>query len=274
MKVFVHKVRNMEVMHIITDVTGNSKGVYAMGTYELRSYLTFPCDAGQGKISCFNLDSCKERYRIEAHRAEIAEISFNAQATRLGTTSVKGTVIRVFDASDGTKLHELRRGLRSALIHCLAFSPNGEFLGCSTENETIHVFRIPTDPQRSKLAEEKGWLSSVGDLATSATGLISTEMERYMQEERSFVTLQNPYHGVKTCLNITNTEKESQFHLQVCAMNGFMNGFLIESKESKWMSELQKAYFLTEVVTKETPSAAVVQKEKQKSRQRSRSKCG
>ena len=53
------------------------------------------------------------------------------------------TIIRVFDTRDGSKLYELRRGLkRTVSIFSLSFSPCGTFLACSSNTETVHVFRL------------------------------------------------------------------------------------------------------------------------------------
>ena len=50
---------------------------------------------------------------------------------------------RVFSCHDGAKLYELRRGLkRTASIFSLSFSPCGAFLACSSNTETVHVFRL------------------------------------------------------------------------------------------------------------------------------------
>ena len=50
---------------------------------------------------------------------------------------------RVFSCHDGAKLYELRRGLkRTASIFSLSFSPCGAFLACSSNTETVHVFRF------------------------------------------------------------------------------------------------------------------------------------
>ena len=66
----------------------------------------------------------------------------------MATASEKGTVIRVFDANDGTKLHELRRGLkRTANINSLSFSIDSDYLICSSDTETVHIFKIGDDNQ-------------------------------------------------------------------------------------------------------------------------------
>ena len=44
---------------------------------------------------------------------------------------------------DGAKLYELRRGIkRTASIFSLSFSPCGTFLACSSNTETVHVFKL------------------------------------------------------------------------------------------------------------------------------------
>ena len=46
------------------------------------------------------------------------------------------------------RLYELRRGLkRTADIYSLSFSPCGHFLACSSNTETVHVFRLEDKPK-------------------------------------------------------------------------------------------------------------------------------
>ena len=66
----------------------------------------------------------------------------------MATATEKGTVIRVFNANDGTRLHELRRGLkRTASISSLSFSIDSVYLICSSNTETVHIFKIGDDNQ-------------------------------------------------------------------------------------------------------------------------------
>jgi autophagy-related protein 18 len=47
-----------------------------------------------------------------------------------------------------SRLYELRRGLkRTADIYSLSFSPCGHFLACSSNTETVHVFRLEDKPK-------------------------------------------------------------------------------------------------------------------------------
>ena len=86
---------------------------------------------------------------IAAHTSRVAALAFTMDGTRLATASEKGTVIRVFNVTSGAKVYELRRGLkRTVNIYSLSFSPCGMFLACSSNTETVHIFkleRLPTD---------------------------------------------------------------------------------------------------------------------------------
>nr|CAD1841833.1 unnamed protein product [Ananas comosus var. bracteatus] len=60
----------------------------------------------------------------------------------LATASTKGTLIRIFNAMDGTRLQEVRRGLDAADIYSIVLSPNVQWLAVSSDRGTIHVFNL------------------------------------------------------------------------------------------------------------------------------------
>lgn len=80
---------------------------------------------------------------IAAHDSPLAALAFSHDGTRIATASEKGTVIRVFNVSDGTKIYEFRRGMKRCVsISSMAFSMDGVFLCCASNTETVHVFRL------------------------------------------------------------------------------------------------------------------------------------
>jgi autophagy-related protein 18 len=80
---------------------------------------------------------------IPAHDSPLAALGFSSTGTKVATASEKGTVIRVFLVDDGSKLYEFRRGVKRCVsISSLAFSMDSNFLCCSSNTETVHVFKL------------------------------------------------------------------------------------------------------------------------------------
>lgn len=57
----------------------------------------------------------------------------------------EGTIIRIFNTSDGSKLQELRRGMEYAQIYSLSFDMPSKWLACSSDTGTIHIFNLKQD---------------------------------------------------------------------------------------------------------------------------------
>ncbi|KAK3937608.1 SVP1-like protein 2 [Diplogelasinospora grovesii] len=87
---------------------------------------------------------------IPAHSSALRVIHLSSDGELLATASETGTLIRVFATSNCAKLIELRRGIDSATIFCLAFSPSATMLACTSDKSTLHIFDVPhpTKPSR------------------------------------------------------------------------------------------------------------------------------
>jgi len=79
---------------------------------------------------------------ISAHQGEVACLALNSQGTLVATASDKGTLIRVWDTAKRSLLVELRRGSDPATLYCINFSPDSEYLCCSSDKGTIHIFAL------------------------------------------------------------------------------------------------------------------------------------
>ncbi|KAK9739816.1 WD domain, G-beta repeat [Popillia japonica] len=101
---------------------------------------------------------------IPAHRNEIGCIALNQQGTRIATASNKGTLIRVWDSVTKARLVELRRGSDPATVYCINFSRDSDFLCCSSDKGTVHIFAIKnTNLNRRMTLSNLGILGNYGE---------------------------------------------------------------------------------------------------------------
>jgi len=79
---------------------------------------------------------------INAHQNAIWCVAVNHKGTMIATASTKGTLIRIWDAAKRLMLAELRRGTDQALLYCINFSPRDEWICCSSDKGTVHIFAL------------------------------------------------------------------------------------------------------------------------------------
>lgn len=82
---------------------------------------------------------------MEAHDGELRGLALTADGSKLATASTKGTVIRVWDVSNGHCLQEFRRGVERATITCLCWSWDFVWLSCASDKGTCHIFKVGDD---------------------------------------------------------------------------------------------------------------------------------
>lgn len=69
-------------------------------------------------------------------------MSINKDASLIATASDKGTMVRLFDFNTLQMLKELRRGIDRADIFSISFSINSDWLACSSDKGTVHIFSL------------------------------------------------------------------------------------------------------------------------------------
>lgn len=87
---------------------------------------------------------------LEAHDGELRGLCLTANGNKLATASVKGTIIRVWDISSKSCIHEFRRGVERATITCLAFSWDDQWLSSCSDKGTVHIFHCKEDNEDKK----------------------------------------------------------------------------------------------------------------------------
>lgn len=83
----------------------------------------------------------------------------NYAGTLLATMSEKGTLVRIWSTENAQPLQELRRGKSDAVIYSLCFDMKSQWLACSSDRETIHIFSVNVkldQPNGIKLSDEEG----------------------------------------------------------------------------------------------------------------------
>merc|ERR1712130_826326 len=153
---YIHNIRDMKVLHTIRDTPPNPRGLCALSINSDNCFLAYPGSTTTGEVQLFDAFNLQAKMMIPAHDSSLAAVAFNPSGSKLATASERGTVIRVFNVSNGTRLLEFRRGVkRCAHVYSLAFSQDSEFLALSSNTETIHIFKL--DQVTDTLAQSRAW---------------------------------------------------------------------------------------------------------------------
>ncbi|CAL0319603.1 unnamed protein product [Lupinus luteus] len=138
-KIYVHNFKDLKLLHQI-ETLANPRGLCCLSHHPNTFALACPgLQKGQVRVEHFGLDVTKF---INAHDSEIACFTLTMDGLLLATASVKGTLIRIFNTMDGSRLQEVRRGIHSAEINSIALSPKVQWLAASSDKGTVHIFSL------------------------------------------------------------------------------------------------------------------------------------
>ena len=137
-------------------------GVCSLSPNADSSLLAYPSDNKEGILQIFNCITLGPVCAIQAHRTTITKVAFNIDGTLLATASDKGTILRVFDAPTGQKLHQFRRGTYPALIYYLSFNLQSTMLCVTSDSDTVHIFKVsPSSAATSVAGQGAGLMSAL-----------------------------------------------------------------------------------------------------------------
>jgi len=195
-KILVYNFANLKLLHTIITIP-NKKGLVAVCSDPSNFVLACPSHSrGCIRVELFYL---RKSTMISAHESELAQITLNSDGTRLATASDRGTLIRIFDTISGLQLQELRRGSDNALVNSIAFSRNSNFLACTSDRGTAHVWVIYPSSKNPSLAEsdQDGSLPENTNKTRGLSflrNLLPKSSSQYISSEWSFAQ----YHGIES----------------------------------------------------------------------------
>jgi len=237
---FVHGIRDMRVLHTIKETPPNQAGLCALSPSddEGRCLLAYPGSSVIGEVHIFDAVNMSSRCSISAHASQLAAMAFSPSGSRLATASEKGTVIRIFSAVDGTRLCELRRGIkRTADIHSMSFSPCGAFLACSSNTETVHVFRTDESadgghtPSPSQAATSPSSSESwMGYLVSASAPYLPTPVGDTLMQGRAFATVRHGRPGTRNAVALVK-HKRHGVRLLIASPDGFLYSYTLDKEE-------------------------------------------
>ena len=146
-KIYVININTLETIDIVETFI-NPHGIFSISYHIIDFYIAFPHSKCKGKVQLENYIVSKEIRKedkqklIQAHESNIAYITMNNEGTILATASDKGTLIRLFNVLKLEMITELRRGAKNVKINCLAFDLNTQYIGCTSDVGTVHIFDI------------------------------------------------------------------------------------------------------------------------------------
>ncbi|KAM7354941.1 autophagy-related 18a isoform 3-T3 [Cochliomyia hominivorax] len=231
---YIHNIQDMKVVHTIRDTPCNSTGLCALSSSSDHCYLAYPGSVTSGEVQIFDAINLHAKTMIPAHDNPLAALAFSPSGTEIATASERGTVIRVFSSLDGTKLFELRRGLKRCVsIASLSFSTCAEYLVSSSNTETVHIFRLDrtaTESHDTKQTSED-WMgySFFRFLSKTVSSYLPTQVTDVFSQGRAFASVTLPEAGVRRMCAITKIQK--QLRLLIASQDGYLYVYSIPSVE-------------------------------------------
>ncbi len=250
-----------------TTTAGVARADVALGinpSQQRNNGLVLACPStlrGQVRVELYGL---RRTTFVNAHESALGALTLSVDGSLLATASERGTVIRLFDTrgiaigggcvgsnlnsekrtltntpnnvSFSIPLREFRRGVERAIISCLIFSLDSQWLGCASDHGTVHIFQVQ-DPADGKdgtsTATTAGTKSSS---ASSMTGKAMRMLPRLVTAPKQFLV-----DGVQSYAQVRGVPHpqacafvpDREHTIAVAGMDDFGNGCVLLAEFSK-----------------------------------------
>ena len=106
--------------------------------------LAYPDKKIEGYIRIKNYDK-KNNYYFRAHKTPLSFIQINQEGNLISTSSLKGTIVRIYNLLNGILVKEVRRGTEGAFINYISFDPSQKYFAVVSDRKTIHLFFLDAE---------------------------------------------------------------------------------------------------------------------------------
>eukprot|EP00531_Pseudo-nitzschia_arenysensis_P018084 CAMPEP_0116144944 /NCGR_PEP_ID=MMETSP0329-20121206/16304_1 /TAXON_ID=697910 /ORGANISM="Pseudo-nitzschia arenysensis, Strain B593" /LENGTH=574 /DNA_ID=CAMNT_0003640465 /DNA_START=333 /DNA_END=2057 /DNA_ORIENTATION=+ len=146
----------------------NPYGLLSLSTHVQDMVLACPSvTKGHVRVELYGL---RKTMLIEAHESTLRALVLTADGGKLATASHKGTIVRVWDVATSQNIYEFRRGVERANITCLAFSWDDQWISCSSDKGTTHIFYLENEKDKKNGSSNKKNGGSGGSSYLGSTG--------------------------------------------------------------------------------------------------------
>jgi WD40 repeat protein len=155
-------------------IENNENGVFAVSRNKNKKTFAFPDkEIGHINIVEYNINQEKTQKKISAHVSRIACLSISDDSTYIASASDTGTLIRIFNIENGELNYEFRRGTEKALIFSIDFSHTNDFLSCTSDRGTVHIFNLKKKNEQPLQNVQKGFFNNLKRLLKTPSNVIS-----------------------------------------------------------------------------------------------------
>ena len=151
----------------------NPYGLLSLSTHVQDMVLACPSvTKGHVRVELYGL---RKTMLIEAHESTLRALVLTADGSKLATASHKGTIVRVWDVATSQNIYEFRRGVERANITCLAFSWDDQWISCSSDKGTTHIFYLENEAKdKQNKTKKSGGSNGHKSASSSATGMLAS----------------------------------------------------------------------------------------------------
>ena len=155
--------------------TKNIRGLISLCYKE--DIVAYPDIQHEGTVKIKNYDTNKED-TLKAHKTPLNCIQLNQDGTMIGTCSLKGTLIRVYNIANKQLIREVRRGAESANVNCISFDISQKYFIVVSDRKTIHLFFLINNNNTNNITNNsENQISSDIEKTESADKIEKIEVE-------------------------------------------------------------------------------------------------